>query len=488
MITEVVTTLFLVWIVWYYVTTYFQRRSMPPGPFPYPLFGNMPHLFSESNHMFGNLTEKYGDIFTLDLGTRSVVVNSASLSREAKLGQNKHNVIGLSTESLYPLNILFPNNVGFTDYGTTYLFRRRVFKSAMHVFRAKERGGHAVKSALKEIDSYKDQPFPPKEVISSAILIQLWQWLTSEKATFEEPTIKLLFELNGLLAKQIFNRSFLQKMPFNSYLPTEFNRNARRTADIKSSTILPVFQSHLETYTPGVIRDMTDSFISAYKKEIAKETGKDVGTIDDIQGLMADVIFAGADTTSSGLAWFLLCMVSYPEIQKKIHGELDRTLDKDDLPRWEDVQNMPYIQATICEVMRFFNPVPFTFKNTIQDITLGGYHIPKGTFFFMDLTKIHHDQREWIQPQEFRPERFLDDEGMFVGWAKHEAFIPFGLGLRECAGMMFAKIMLFIFAATLLHFYWFESPEGVGRPRQEPQGFGLVIAPKDFKVVARKRN
>ena len=51
----------------------------------------------------------------------------------------------------------------------------------------------------------------------------------------------------------------------------------------------------METYTPGIIRDMTDSFISAYKKEMAKETGKDIGSIDDIQGLMVDVVFAGSD-------------------------------------------------------------------------------------------------------------------------------------------------------------------------------------------------
>ena len=241
-------------IVWYHVTTYFQRRSMPPGPFPYPFIGNLPHLFSESNKIFGNLREKYGDIFTLDLGTKTVVVNTAFLAREARLGQNRHNVVGLSPESVYPLNVLFGNDVGLADYGTTFSFRKRVFKSAMHVFgegisRAGERGGHAVKSAIKKIDSYKGQPFSPKEVIASATLIQLWQWLTSEKAAFEEPTIKLLLELNVLLAKQFLDRSFLLMLPFHSYLPTEFNRNVKRSAFIKSSTIVPVFQSHLETYT-----------------------------------------------------------------------------------------------------------------------------------------------------------------------------------------------------------------------------------------------
>ena len=128
---------------------------------------------------------------------------------------------------------------------------------------------------------------------------------------------------------------------------------------------------------------MTDSFINAYKKEIAKETGKDIGTIDDIQGLMLDVIIAGSDTTSSSLAWLLLCMVSFPEIQKKIHEELDETIDKDDLPRWQDVQKMPYLQATICEVMRWCTSVPLTVANVLRDITLGGYHIIKWRQYFL---------------------------------------------------------------------------------------------------------
>ena len=45
---------------------------------------------------------------------------------------------------------------------------------------------------------------------------------------------------------------------------------------------------------------------------------------------MLDVIFAGSDTTSSSLAWFLFCMVSYPEIQQKIHDELDEIIGNDD--------------------------------------------------------------------------------------------------------------------------------------------------------------
>ena len=168
--------------------------------------------------------------------------------------------------------------------------------------------------------------------------------------TFKDPKIELLLEFTALVGKQMVAGPIVHKIPFHSYLPFEVNRNIKRAKEITSSMIPPVLQSNLETYTPGVIRDMTDSFISAYKKKIAKETTKDIGTINDIEGLMLDVIFAGSDTTSSSLAWFLFCIASFPEIQKKIHDELDQKIDKDDLPPLQDVQNMPYLQATIVKL------------------------------------------------------------------------------------------------------------------------------------------
>jgi cytochrome P450 len=306
--------------------------------------------------------------------------------------------------------------------------------------------------------------------------------------SLDEPVLKLLLEFNEIIAKQRLERSFIyQKIPFHSYLPIEHNRNIKRAKDIQHLIFSPVFQNHLKTYTPGVIRDMTDSFISAYEKEMAKETSKDIGSIDDIPDLMLSVTFGGSDTTSTSMAWFILYMVLYPNIQGQIHDELDQVIGKEDLPRWQDVQNMPYLQAAICEVMRRSSPLPIAGSNTIRDTTLAGYHIPKGTLLLLDITQIHHDKHEWPQPKEFKPERFLDIEGTFVGWNKLNAFMPFGLGRRECVGTTFAKIMLFTFAATLLHCLRFELPEGARKPSEEPSIIQLVSSPTEFQVVARKR-
>ncbi|XP_046852388.1 steroid 17-alpha-hydroxylase/17,20 lyase-like [Xenia sp. Carnegie-2017] len=494
MITEAIVTLLLFWITWHFLKTYLERRTMPPGPWPYPLIGNLANLDLQSGKPFNKLREKYGDIVSATFTIRSVIVSNSSLAREARLGLNINITVDILEEIIFPMDCFVSgDDIISGRYGEKYIFRKRVFKSAMHMFgagidAAEKRGNHAVRSTMEKIYSLKDQTFSPKDIISSAIIVQLWQWLTSEELPLDHNVIKLLLEFTELAANvDYFASMFYKKIPFFKLLPVEFSRRIKRSQAIKSSVITPVFNSHLKTFHAGVVRDMTDSLIQAYKKEESKTFKKDIGCMQDIKELMIDAIVAGSDTTSSTLSWLILYMVLYPEVQDKIHDELDQVLGKDKQPSWQDVTLFPYLQATICEVLRRATPVPIIGRNTTKDTVIGGYHIPKGTLVLLDFFQIHTNEREWPEPNRFKPERFLSDDGKFVGWTKHSAFMPFGLGRRECAGIAFAKIMLFTFAATLLHRLKFELPEGAEKPSEEPQTSAIVASPANFKVVAKQR-
>ena len=492
MIGEICLTMFLVWLIWNVTNTYSMRRKLPPGPFPLPFLGNLPHMLCDPVNPFGKLAERYGDIFTLSFPNETMVVlNTASLAREAKL-QRKDDLAGKSPKSLYPFGDILGEDLGTADYSTAFLFRKRVFRSALHIFgagveQAEDRMRYAVETALREIKNMKGQPFSPKELLESSILVQLWEWITSKTLSLHDPTIEHLREFGDIVSKQALQSSLYQLLPFLAYFPTKFTRDIDRAHQLKNSLFPPEFRAHLETYTTGVVRDLTDSFISAYEKEIAKETGKDIGSIEDIPNLMLDVAFLGSDTTSTSLAWFILYVLLHDDVQQKIHQELDAVMDKNSFPRWRDAEKCPYLQATLCEVQRISGIALIGGTNAIRDTTIAGYSIPRGTFVALNYTKLHHDERDWPEPNRFKPERFLDSEGMFIGWSTHHAFIPFSLGLRECAGQSLAKMMMFNFAAALFHRYVIELPEGAKRPSTDISGPALVVRPQDFKVVARKR-
>ena len=493
MIFEILAALFLVYFIHYFITTMMVRRKMPPGPFPYPFVGNIPHLFTDPVDPYGKLADKYGDIYSLFFpsGDKIVVLNTATLVRKARLN-NQNNLSGRSPGAIYPWNEIFGNDLITSDYSPGYRFRRRVFKTAMHVFgsgieQATERAAHAVNVAMKEIDSKKGQPFSPRGVLESSILVQLWNWLTSTKLQLGDPLIKDLSEFARVLAKQALLTTIHQCIPFFSYLPTKSSREIRWAKQIQYKVFPEAYRTEKETYTPGIIRHLTDSFISCYEKEICKETKKDIGSMDDIAGLMADVAFAGSDTTSTSLTWFLLYMALHPDIQEKVQREINSVINNDRLPSWKDAQNMPYLQATLCEVQRASGMMAVVGTNAIQDIEIAGYHVPKGTFVAVNLCKLHHDDREWPEPEKFKPERFLDSDRQFVGWTKLNGFLPFSVGRRECPGQSLAKIMMFTFASTLLHYYKFELLEGEEISSPEMSELAIVKRPKDFQIVAKKQ-
>jgi hypothetical protein len=414
--------------------------------------------------------------------------------REARLAPGRQeDLVGKSPESFYPIVEIMGHNMGGCDYSPAFLFERKVFVSAMHIFgagieQASVRAGHAVDIAMKEIENKPGRFFSPKNLFESSIVVQLWEWLTSKKVALDDHIVQELNEFSAIVGRQALLNTTYQLFPFLCYLPTQFSREIKRAQQIRETIFPPEYRAHQESYIPGTIRDLTDSFISAYEKELAKETRKDISSKHiGIPGLMVDVVAVGSETSSTWLTWFFLYNVIYPNVQSKIHEELDAVVGRDRLPNRADAESLPYLQATLCEVERASGMMTLVGTNAIRDTTIAGYHIPKGTFVGLNLLKVHEDKREWQEPEKFKPERFLDEDGKFVGWNKLRGFMPFGIGRRECPGQSLAKVMMFSFASILLHRYKIELPEGAEIPTTKVSTPQLVTQPNDFLVVAKPR-
>ncbi|XP_028413992.1 steroid 17-alpha-hydroxylase/17,20 lyase-like [Dendronephthya gigantea] len=395
---------------------------------------------------------------------------------------------------MYPWSVIQRcKNVATADYSTAYLFRKRVFKTALHtavngVEKVEDRARSGLVKAIKEIDRKNGEPFSALELFESAIIAQLWEWLTSKSVSLDDAIVKSSHELGYILSNLAKQASLYQMFPFLAYFPTKFNRDIKRAKQLVDDLFLPEFHAHQQTYVSGIIRDLTDSFITLYERERTKDGITEIGSTEDIPYLMLDVIIAGTDTTSTALSWFILYMVLYDDIQIKIQKEIDVITTNDSAPAWKDVQNMSYLQATLCEVLRISGLVQHTGTNAIRDTTIAGYHVPKGTLVVLNLKQALHDEREWSEPVTFKPERFLGSDGRFVGWSKLRGFVPFGLGRRECLGQSVAKMTLLTYASALLHRYKFELPDKEALPSTDVSTDALLLRPNDFKVVAKYRS
>lgn len=136
--------------------------------------------------------------------------------------------------------------------------------------------------------------------------------------------------------------------------------------------------------------------------------------------------------------------------------------------------------------MRYQTLVPSgVIHQAMVDTEFAGYDIPKGTLVFTVLDGMMYDPKAWDHPNQFRPERFLDESGTLN--LSKDISLPFGAGKRLCAGETFARNMLFLCATAILQAFTVRTVDGAKPVDFSENMTGLVITPKDhwIELVAR---
>ncbi|HLY26106.1 MAG TPA: cytochrome P450 [Aggregatilineales bacterium] len=151
---------------------------------------------------------------------------------------------------------------------------------------------------------------------------------------------------------------------------------------------------------------------------------------------------AGHETTANTLAWTWLLLSQHPEVERKLAEEVRRVLGQRS-PGLADLSKLPYVEMVIKEALRLHPPAYALVRETIQEVTIGGYRIPVGNIVMVSQHVLHRDPRFFEQPDKFMPERFAaDTPNPFPRYA----YFPFGAGPRICTGqalaMMEAQIIL----------------------------------------------
>ncbi|XP_072262254.1 cytochrome P450 4V2 [Pyxicephalus adspersus] len=156
----------------------------------------------------------------------------------------------------------------------------------------------------------------------------------------------------------------------------------------------------------------------------------------DIREEVDTFMFEGHDTTAAALNWSLFLLGSHPEIQAKVHKELDETFGQSDRSAtMDDLKKLRYLEAVIKEALRLYPSVPFFARTTTEDCYIRGFFIPKDINVVVVPFALHRDPEYFPEPEEFIPDRFLPEN---ASGRNPYAYIPFSAGLRNCIGQRFA--------------------------------------------------
>ncbi|XP_056392995.1 cytochrome P450 2K1-like isoform X2 [Hyla sarda] len=460
---------------------------MPPGPTPFPFIGNLNLVDLNKPHQsLMELSEKYGEVFTVHFGPRKTVViagykavKEALVTRAEDFGERASSPI---------FDLTFKDHGVVFSNGEVWKTMRRFALSTLRDFGMGKKTVEAkiqdeLIPLIEKFKSHNGKPFETHSIINYAVSNVISSIIFGQRFEYDDPIfqnlIRMLDENNKLFGTpKVMMYNFYPLIGSILGLQKTLVRNIR---DLKSFILKCVKKRRLE-YDANDIGGFIDAYLMKQEQELKKPE-----TYFDEENLICsvlDLFDAGTETTSTTIRWGILLMMKYPEIQKKIQDEIKTHIKPGQLPTVEDRKKMPFTDAVIHEIQRFTNIVPLNVsRSPPTDVYFHGYCIPKGTEIIPFLTSVLYDKTQWKTPYDFNPNHFLDDNGKFV---RPDAFMPFSAGKRVCAGESLAKMELFLFFTGLLQAFTFHLPPGV--PKEDlslKPAVGFVLAPLPYKTCAK---
>ena len=428
--------------------------------------------------------EKYGPIFQFPtVGQTAVVVSDPELIREA---------FSKTETTDRPSNVIF--ELIYADKGLIFSsgeLWKQSRRFSLHHLRNFGMGRSKLESVIQDqVQELLEQVVAPNEgkpicidhSLRVAIVNVIWGIVASQKIDRKDTTalnsMTSFDELDGsriiLAATVMF--PVLLRLP--SWL-TGLDKFEKKFKQPVKDLMLPAIREHEKTvHLDGEPRDYIDCML----QERSRNPG--LFTKRHMLRSIVDLFIAGYETTTSTLRWAFIYLCMYPQVQRKIREEIADAVGDECLPSTADRPRMPYTEAFLMETQRMASIAPSGVEHvTREEIQLGGFTIPRGAQIISLLMAVHMDEKYFPEPEVFRPERFLDEQGHVK---PSRALMPFSVGKRSCLGEALARAELFLFVTAILQRYSMRFPDGFTHDLSCNEVKRLIRKPTPYELVMER--
>ncbi|XP_073152308.1 cytochrome P450 93A3-like [Henckelia pumila] len=470
-----------------------SKRRLPPSPLALPIIRHL-HLLAPIPHQaLAKLASRYGPLFHIYLGyVPCIVVSSQEMAKEVlKTHESSFSDRPQTVASDYVT--YGSQDFTFAPHGPYWKFIKKLCMSEllggqtldfmMPIRRSEMR--HLVELLLKSaesgtpVDVGKELIRMTNNVISRMMMSQTCsgdESAAGEARKLIRETAELVGKVNVSdyiwFCKNLDLQGFGKRLKdvrdkFDEFMEKiiEEHQNARRS--VKLTGTGEEVGSHVKDLL-HILLDISEDKNSEIKL-----------TKENIKAFILDIFVAGTDTTATTMEWALSELINHPNIMRKAVQEIDTIVGHDKLVEESDISNLPYIQAIVKETLRLHPAGPLIGRVSSKDCTIGNYHIPSKTRLYVNVWAIGRDASHWENALEFRPERFLNDDGSVKGQLDVRGqiyhLLPFGSGRRGCPGTSLAlQVVQTTLAAMIRCFEWKVHEGGNGVVDME-EGVGLVL-------------
>ncbi|KAL3849387.1 hypothetical protein ACJIZ3_011269 [Penstemon smallii] len=442
-----------------------KSKKLPPGPYQFPIIGNILQLSKKPHITFAHLSKVYGPIMSLKFGSINLVIISSPEMAKKTLVKHDHILsvcrpVPLAAQAHYHDKI----SMAFLPVGNRWRKLRKICKEQIFsTCRVKASQGLR-RDKLCQLRDYLQKCCFSGRVVNIEEVAFITALNLMSNTLFSMDFAKFDCsggqELKRIVQDVVVTLSAPNIADFFSVLEVIDPQGIKRKADVCVGKLLGMFEEIIDER----LKKRDDSN-SSHKFDLL-ETLLDLSqgneydlSYSEIKHLLLDLFLGGTDTTSNTVDWTMTELLLNPSKMSNLKNELNLVVGKGKKVEESDISKLPYLQAVIKEVFRYHPPAPFLIPHKADaDIEIdGGYMIPKNTQVIVNVWAIGRDSRIWSNPYSFEPERFLDSKIDVKG--QDFELIPFGSGRRICPGMPLAHQMIHLMVATLVHNFDWEPKE-----------------------------
>ena len=453
--------------------------ALPPGP-SNPLYGALALLRGRSRlSVLADLSQRYGDVvYFRTLGDQYAVLNHPDYARDVLVTQHRlfHKGVGLERAKLLLGEGLL------TSEDELHQRQRRLLQPAFH----RERIA-AYAATMTAYTLRRSQEWTASAAFDMAREMSALTLTIAGKTLFDADVEGDAQAVGAALTAAVssFNVTLL---PFGNILaklpipPAVRFRRARRRLDAIVYRLIAERRAR-----GGTGEDVLSMLVSARDTE-TDGRGMDDGQIRDEA---MTLLLAGHETTANALTWSWYLLSQHPEIERRLHEEVDGVLGGR-TPALDDLPHLTYTRAVIAETMRLYPPAYLVGRRALAPYPVPGtaYVIPARTVVLISQYLLQRDPRFWRDPERFDPQRW--SEGMRRGERHQYGYFPFGAGPRVCIGEHFAWMEAILVLATIAQRWTLRlAPD----QRVEPQpiitlrpkyGLRMIVSPRSAPVAAAR--
>ncbi|CAI0558619.1 unnamed protein product [Linum tenue] len=498
-------------------STRFGRHSGPRAVGgAWPIIGHL-HLFSGPgpiHRVLGSLADQYGPIFTIRMGRahqKAIVVSKWEIAKECLTTNDKAFIARrphtIATETLgYNYSVF-----GFTPYGHYWRQMRKLVTiellSSHRLRLLKPVRESEIRLATRELyDLWRQARKGGKndtvsvemmgwfgDVALNGILRVVFGKRVGYYTSRDEESAKL-----KKLVRDYFDS--VEKFGVGDVFPwlRRFDiggheESLKRIAKDLDDVVHEWLREHKESRCDGggTTEKLDGDDFMGVLLSILDEYGAERHDADAVnKATCVGLVLGASDSSTVVMSWALSLLMNHPEALKKAQIELEDLVGMERQVQESDLPNLHYLQAVVKETFRLYPPVPVNMRGPSgEDCVVAGRHIPKGTQLVLNYFKLQRDPHVWVEPNEFRPERFLTTTHKNVD-VKGQDFelLPFGAGRRMCPGVSFALHVVQLTLATLLQGFDFRTTtfsgakvdmgEAMGSTYQRASPLEVLLSPR----------